>query len=429
MKNKIFFYNFDVKTIFSLWIATLFGGLCAFFTQVIIAKNLGPANLGIFAAVLAFVTILSSFAGAGVEIYWAKIFGKEGWRALRWLPGSYKLIFCSITLVFLIVLAWSLLGPHDSFVSYLFLIMMLYIPGQLFSELIKAKLQLEESYTKFAIWQFGPHFARLVVILIISFVFADFFNLKLITYVYSIIGVSIFFISIIGLYEMYKGIFSLKGHKKKKSTPKLNQPSSFKVFKESWLYGLDGVFYLIFFQIDIIFLKYLSGSEETGIYNVAFLFIAAVYLLPNVIYQRFMIPKFHRWAYHNKNVFYKNYQKGNFLMLGAGILAMFGIWIIASWIIPLLFGREYYESILILTILALSIPFHFVCRSAGAVLITRNYIKLKTKNMGIAAVLNIILNLVLIPKYGAIGAAVATIISEIIFLTINLITIKKNVFV
>ena len=94
MKNKIFFYNFNVKTISLLWIATLFGGLCAFFTQVIIAKNLGPANLGIFAAVLTFVTILSSFAGAGVELYWPKIFGKEGWRALRWLPGSYKLIFC-----------------------------------------------------------------------------------------------------------------------------------------------------------------------------------------------------------------------------------------------------------------------------------------------------------------------------------------------
>ncbi|MBV1951456.1 MAG: oligosaccharide flippase family protein, partial [Cycloclasticus sp.] len=55
-----------------LWVSSLLGAACAFFTQVILARKLGPTEFGVFATAFAMVTLVVPLAGFGVAQYWMK---------------------------------------------------------------------------------------------------------------------------------------------------------------------------------------------------------------------------------------------------------------------------------------------------------------------------------------------------------------------
>ena len=114
-------------------------------------------------------------------------------------------------------------------------------------------------------------------------------------------------------------------------------------------------------------------------------------------------------------------------MLFLGLIFLIGIWITADWMVSILFGDHYAQAAFILKILSFSVPFMFVAFSSGAVLVTQNNMKLKVKLMILVALLNISLNLVLIPLYGMVGAATATIISNALLALLYFITAKRLV--
>ncbi|MBE0471968.1 MAG: polysaccharide biosynthesis C-terminal domain-containing protein, partial [Methyloprofundus sp.] len=186
-------------------------------------------------------------------------------------------------------------------------------------------------------------------------------------------------------------------------------------------------FHLIYFQSDIILVKYITGDEAAGYYNVAFTIMVAVLLFPGIVYQKFLLPKMHRWAHHDRALFYKVYRQGNVAMLILGLLAMALIWLLSPLAIPFLFGDEYKDAVGLLTILALSAPILFVASSVGATLVTQEHMKTKVKLMGLVAIVNILLNLAFIPFYGAEGAAVSTLMSNVLLLTLYVHYRKKAI--
>ena len=97
-------------------------------------------------------------------------------------------------------------------------------------------------------------------------------------------------------------------------------------------------------------------------------------------------------------------------------------------IIPIIFGNEYLDTSKILRILLFCIPIRFLATSIESPLYTKDLMKWKTGSMGIAAALNIVLNLMLIPSYSYYGAAVATLISEFVVLILYLLVVTKKLF-
>ena len=96
--------------------------------------------------------------------------------------------------------------------------------------------------------------------------------------------------------------------------------------------------------------------------------------------------------------------------------------------IPFLFGETYTTSAKLLFILSFCIPIKFLATSVGGTLVTQNHMRRKVWYMGTTAVLNFILNIILIPKWTYYGAAIATFISELNLLIIYLIAVRRDVF-
>ncbi len=418
------------KEVSFLWIGSLLSALTAFLTQIILARKLGVESFGLFSTVISMTAILMPLAIFGVGQYWLKVFGTEGIVAKRWLRSSFILVMCTTLTVILLNVTWSFVGSDDDEMRLAILIMTIYLIGQVIIELVSSRFQLEEKFLTLAIWQLMPHALRFVLLFALLYTIHNQFNLLAVTYVYAGVSLLSIIIGIFTLQKMVRGDFDLKGHSLNVAKLKIEylNPKVVDVLSNSWPFGLAAFFHLIYFQSDIIFLKYIVGDKAAGYYNVAFSIMVAVYLLPGVIYQKYLLPKMHRWANHDEVKFYQVYRFGNKSMLILGTFAMFGLWATGFLVIPLLFGKTYSNSIVILNILALSAPIIFLAFNSGATLVTKDNMRRKVKYMGTVAVMNIFLNILLIPNYEEVGAAIATVISNLILLNLYYQGANKYVF-
>lgn len=418
------------KTISLLWLGSIMGAGCAFITQAVLARQLGPAAFGAFAAAFGMVTLVAPLASFGVGSFWLRAFGQEGWGGRRWLRNSLKYSMLTTALALTALCLWAEFGPHDAASRDVLIVLSVYLLGQVAVELVSAKLQLEERYIDLALWQFLPHLLRLLSVLIIAFAMMDILTPLRIAMAYAVISAAIGGLGILSLWRLYLGSFDLKGHGSGpgKVNIKVKPTSLLQVAAQSWPFGLAGVFYLVYFQSDIILLKYIKGDEAAGNYNVAFIIIVAVYMLPSVIYQKFLMPKIHRWAEHDKVKFRQIYLFGNRLMLVFGLVAMVLIWALGPVVLRIAFGTAFPGSETVLSVLAMAVPVRFVATSVGSILSTRDFMRVKVKLMAATAAFNVGLNLALIPKYGILGAAASTVACDALLLMLYFLTARHFIF-
>lgn len=418
------------KEISFLWIGSLLGALATFLTQVLLARHLAPSDFGLFAAAFATIALITPLAGFGVAQYWLKVFGEEGYTAIRWMNGSHKFIIISTLIVMMLLFTWIYLGPNNTATSTVLAFLSLLIISQILIDLLNVRFQLEEKYLVLALWQLIPYLLRLILIVLLAFTSWVQFNLQTVSLIYFSVSILVVITGAKSLIQMLRGNINLKGHEPTTQlhSTSLIHPKSWSVMSNAWPFGLGTFFFLVYYQSNIILLNYLVSNESAGVYNVAFTVMAAVYLLPGVIYQKYLLPKMHRWANHDTEKFYDVYRYGIKSMFILGTIAMFGVWATSFWAIPLLFGKEYTNAVELLNILALSAPIIFLAFNAGATLVTKENMLRKVKYMGSVAVINIMLNVVLIPMYQEVGAAIATVISNGVLLYLYSVGTNKYVF-
>jgi hypothetical protein len=409
---------------------TLLGAILSFGVQVLLARLLGVSQFGIFASSMAIVVLVAPMAGFGVAGFWLKLYGQEGWAAQRWLPASLSYVFASTSLVIVALVTWAWLGPNDRLTANVLTLLSVTIIGSVALDLVSVKFQLEDNYRGLALSQALLHALRFAGIGILAlFIEVERFDALIAAQVFVAAACALSILSVWQLSKMVRGKYVLHGHTLKTTNhsgrPSLaNTPKLSNVAQCAWPYGLAGVFYLIYFQSDIILVKYMVSESAAGLYNVAFVVMLAVYLFPSVFYQKLLLPKLHRWAYHDVSKLKTVHRHGTFYMALLGVVAMVVIWGFAPLVVPRVFGNDYEDAVLLLMVLSLATPFRFVALSADAVLTTQHFIASKVRFMGIAALANVVLNLILIPIYGSVGAAIATVATEA-FLAVVFICILR----
>lgn len=112
---------------------------------------------------------------------------------------------------------------------------------------------------------------------------------------------------------------------------------------------------------------------------------------------------------------------------GLALPLMFGLSSIASFLIPIYLGTGFELSIPLIKIFSLLILFVSLAYVTGiSYLIPTNQQNIYTISVTVAAIVNFIMNLILISKIGAIGAALASVTAEFIGVFIQMIFCIKN---
>ena len=91
-------------------------------------------------------------------------------------------------------------------------------------------------------------------------------------------------------------------------------------------------------------------------------------------------------------------------MFALGMLIGIALVVVAPWVVPLVFGERYRGVVQILMILAVCAPIRFLSTAMGSALLTEDHMRFRVYAMALAAAVVIGMNLLLIPRFSALGA-------------------------
>ncbi|MGN6513740.1 MAG: oligosaccharide flippase family protein [Lysobacteraceae bacterium] len=409
-----------------LTVAMVAGVAMAFATQTLLARELGPADYGLFASSLATVTMIAPLAGFGLTQFRLKVYGVEGWAAHRWMQPSLRFTVFSTLLAIGLVVGWALLGAPANGTRFCLLVLTPVIFSVLASDLVGNKLRLEDRYRYMALWQLMLPASRLAVAIALWWVVG--LGYRFVAVAYAVVALLVTARALPHLRALLRDEMDLKGHGRRDlAAPAGPTPGVAEVWSQAWAYGLVALLFPVFFQISTVLLKYLDNDTQAGHYGIALSVMTAIYMIPVTIYQKFLLAKLHRWAAHDKPKFWLVYRKGNYAMFAFGLLIALVLAGLAPWVVPLVFGKAYRPVVAILMVLAWCVPLRFLAVSAGSVLLTENHMRYRVFALALAATTVVLLNLALIPRFHALGAAGATVIGEGVLLLSTAFFVRRFV--
>jgi O-antigen/teichoic acid export membrane protein len=182
------------------------------------------------------------------------------------------------------------------------------------------------------------------------------------------------------------------------------------LLQNSWPLILSGVMVTINMNIDQVMLGNMSTSEELGNYAAAVKFSEVWYFIPTVICSS-VFPAIVQAKQQSRQEYYAKIQQlydfMSFLSLAIALIVAFT----SENVLIRLLGAEYASAGTILTLHIWSGIFIFFGVARGNWLVIEDMTRLSLITQLMGAVTNIVLNIFMIKQYGAIGAAIATMIS------------------
>jgi O-antigen/teichoic acid export membrane protein len=178
--------------------------------------------------------------------------------------------------------------------------------------------------------------------------------------------------------------------------------------------GLSFVFIQVYYNLDVIMLGFMKSRETVGWYNAAyklfFVLLGSIGVVAAAVFP-VVIKKFEADKMAAKR-FLEKYLRLMFLWTWPAVLLG---WLWAEPAIRLIYGSSYLPGVLALKILLLNILVIAASAVYGTlVLLPTERNKAFMLSVGLGALCNLVLNLLLIPPFSLAGAAVATLITEIV---------------
>lgn len=221
----------------------------------------------------------------------------------------------------------------------------------------------------------------------------------------------------------------------------VNPSSWIKLIRGSLPFLIAAFFSFVYYRIDVIMLSAMTNDSVVGWYGAPYKLFDTMMFFPTIL-QMAVFPVFSRLWKQSREKFILHARRSLDVTVIAGFAITFSLIALAKPIVDFLFGIEHYaNSVILLQGLSLTLPLVYVNFIIGTV----NTSSDKQKELSVASIIatfiNIGLNFWLIPFFhksygnGAIGATIATLITEIgvmimfIYLLPRGCFSKENIFI
>lgn len=363
-----------------------------------IARNLGAESFGLVNYASAFLGIFSAITGLGLQSIVVRDLIANPNGKFETLGTALVLqiiagLICYLSLVLII----SYIHPSDEITKF-------YV-------IISGSILLFKFSDVFIYW-FESQLLSKYVVIIQNFsllIFAGFkfyiIREKLPFFYFAWVTVlEILFISVALIWALEKKQLSIYNFK-------ITSLRCYELISECWPLLFSNMAILIYMRLDQIMIGHLVGNEEVGIYSAATRVGELFYFIP-MIFMSSIFPSVIKTRNTNKELYFLNFQRIYSFLIFISLIIILLISIFSSDIILLLFGDSFKESSVVLSIHILSSPFVFLGVASGHYFIIENKLLLGFYRTLIGLIINLSINFILIPNYGATGAAVATLISQ-----------------
>ena len=391
-------------------ISQIIASICGFIWTILIARYLGVNDYGILGFATSLTAILVVTVDFGISTHIVRHIATNYDSAPKYLGNALPLksIFAIFTLIITLIILLILKCEEVTIV-----VTLLFTIEMIFKSFINLMNGAFQAFEKGKYQGIGNTLLNtILLIFILLAIFSD-WGLLGITFAYLISNM----VALIYIYTTFTKNVT-------KPTFELDKSFCKKITIYSIPFAISGVLYSIYFSIDIIMLTNIIGNVATGIYNASYKLINVITLLYSA-YTAVIFPIMSKLFKNDKELLEISYEKSiKYLMLIMIPLAM-ATMIYSTDIIQLIYGSEYIDSASTLSILIWTVCLLFVA-SPGNILLDASHKEVTvTKIYAIAALFNIILNLILIPKFSFIGAALTTVASDILIVIIQKYVIHK----
>ncbi|PIR67068.1 MAG: hypothetical protein COU51_00565 [Parcubacteria group bacterium CG10_big_fil_rev_8_21_14_0_10_36_14] len=189
-------------------------------------------------------------------------------------------------------------------------------------------------------------------------------------------------------------------------------------------FALSGIFIKIYNASDAVILGYIADNRAVGLFSIPAKAVTAFQALIPGAFQATIYPSMSNFYATSrqrlKNLFEKSF---NYLGLIAMPIAL-GLYAVSEPIMKLIWPK-YIDAIPTFKIMSLAIPFIFLAFPTGLLLRACDKQTANTVNRGIITVLSVVLNLILIPIYGVLGAGITFLVVNVVLLILDFIYVRK----
>lgn len=364
----------------------------------LIARALGPEDLGKYYFAISFATIFSIFIDLGLGNVLTREVAKYKESAQE-LLGSVLAIKIPLTVLTFVVLiaAINLLGYPELTKNLVYisaLCVLLDSFSMTFFSTIRGFHNLFFESVSSVIFQF---------IVLIFGLTALYYNLDVLWLMAALLSASIF--------NFIYSFFLLRLKWRIKVAPIWNIEKIKLIFSFAIPFGLYAAFQKLFTYLDTIFLSIFSGDAHVGLYQVAFKIVFALQFLP-LAFTASLYPAFSSYWKDNREQLVISFERAMNYLIIISLPISFGIIVLADKII-LLFKEGYDGAILPLRLVMIGLIFIFINYPVGSLLNACDRQKTNTKNIAAALAVSVILNLILIPQFNSVGASITVIIANL----------------
>jgi O-antigen/teichoic acid export membrane protein len=397
-------------------------GLGFLTTAILFTRFLETEEIGLLRLLVSYASILAMFSSLGVTSVTIRMFPhfrneKEKHHGFLGLALMVVIVgFLLSSIVYILLKNWLLEGAEEKsalFIPFFYAVIPLTFFNVLFGVLDAYFRVLYNAVKGIA---YKEVFQRVFIIGIVFLYYFQIVGFSLFVWLYVLAYLTpvLFFVASV---VKQKKVF-LKPDLKFLSTPLRKEMASVAFF------GILASFSGILVQsIDVIMIDRFLGLSAAGIYTIGFFFGTLILIPMRTMAKIGSVVIADAWKKNDLKTISEVYTKSSLTLSIVGLLFFVGIWGNIDNVFQLV-GEEYSEGKYVILFIALANVVEILTGMSGQIIVNSRYYQWQTYLMFIFAVIVVITNLIFIPLYGIVGAAIATLISKIILGLMKFIFIR-----
>ena len=384
--------------------------ILSFFVSLATARYLGPDNFGSINYVAAYVSFFSSITSLGLSVIVIKeiSMGKEDDNEVIWtgiLMRFLTAVFSTIAVIALV----SITDKSD--------------PLMVKIAILESIAILASAFDTFMYWFQGKLLGKYTSIAsVVAYIGMSLYRIYLLANNADILWFA-FATSVDTL--LLSLILMLCYVRENGFLPKVSVRLGKSLMKQSYHYMISGLIAILYSKIDQIMLKQMLDTYSVGLYTAALTIAGLWGMIPSAFIQS-VSPILYKNAEENRGMFYKRLRQSYAGIWLLNICWSLGVSIFSYWVIYLLYGKAYLGARGALVI----VVWYTGITSIGS--LTQVYLATENKNKYVnyfalaGLVTDVVLNALLIPKMGILGAAIATLVTYTVIHIVMPLAIKDT---
>ena len=201
------------------------------------------------------------------------------------------------------------------------------------------------------------------------------------------------------------------------------------LLSNSWPLLLSSMSIMIYMRIDQVMINNILGSEAVGKYSAAVKISELWYFIPIAINQA-LLPSLIESKNNSPDQYKTHLQHLYDIMVWLSLSIAIPLYFLSEPLVQTLFGKNFFEAAGVLKIHIWSCVFVFIGVSNSSWFLVENLQIYSFYRTIIGGIINVFLNIILIPKIGINGAALSTLISQAFvgYFSMAIFTKSKNIF-